>query len=162
MRAVDRRDGTRTGTVVRDLQRLFIEDWYLDTDEYLESALAIEPAHDCGGSAVQLMGTGPNSFNEALRHLNLTAFHTARDELIVTTPYFVPDDATAIALRTAARRGVDTILIVPAKNDSPLVAAASRSHYEPLLRQQKRRGNPVAIPEIDSSPLAPCGPKKSR
>jgi cardiolipin synthase len=79
------------------------------------------------------MATGPNSYNEALRQLNLTAFHTAREELILTTPYFVPDEATAMALRTAARRGVETTMIFPARNDSPFVAAASRSHYEPLL-----------------------------
>ena len=80
-----------------------------------------------------MIGTGPNSYNEAMRQLILTAFHTAQEELIVTTPYFAPDDATAMALRTAARRGVATKLVVPARNDSPLVAAASRSHYQALL-----------------------------
>lgn len=121
------------GPVARDLQRLFIEDWFMDTDEVLDSVLSINPPVMPGGVATQIMATGPNSYNEALRQLNLTAFHTAREELIVTTPYFVPDEATAMALRTAARRGVETTLILPARNDSPLVAAASRSHYEPLL-----------------------------
>jgi cardiolipin synthase len=121
------------GPVARDLQRLFIEDWFMDTDEVLDEALSIDPPIMPDGVPTQIMATGPNSYNEALRQLNLTAFHTAREELIVTTPYFVPDEATTMALRTAARRGVDTTLIFPARNDSPLVAAASRSYYEPLL-----------------------------
>jgi cardiolipin synthase len=121
------------GPVARDLQRLFIEDWFMDTDEVLEETLSIDPPIMPDNVATQIMATGPNSYNEALRQLNLTAFHTAREELIVTTPYFVPDEATTMALRTAARRGVETTLIFPARNDSPLVAAASRSHYEPLL-----------------------------
>jgi cardiolipin synthase len=34
---------------------------------------------------------------------------------------------------TAAMRGVRTVLVVPQRNDSRLVGAASRSYYEPLL-----------------------------
>ena len=37
------------------------------------------------------------------------------------------------ALYTCALRGVDVSLVVPARNDSPLVAAASRSYYAKLL-----------------------------
>ena len=121
------------GPAVRDLQRLFVEDWYMDTDEALDELLLIEPPLADDGIAVQIMGTGPNSYNDALRQLTQTAFHSAREELILTTPYFVPDEATVIALRTAARRGVDTSLVLPARNDSPLVAAASRSFYHQLL-----------------------------
>ena len=51
----------------------------------------------------------------------------------MTTPYFVPDNATVVNLATAARRGVNTTLIVPRRNDSRLVGLASRSSYAPLL-----------------------------
>ena len=122
-----------TGPAARDLQVLFVEDWYMDTNEALDELLRIEPPVAEDGIAVQIMGTGPNSYNDALRQLTQAAFHSAREELILTTPYFVPDEATVIALRTAARRGVDTSLVLPARNDSPLVAAASRSFYDQLL-----------------------------
>jgi len=121
------------GPITWDLQVLFVEDWYLDTGESLEDLLHIQPLAHSDGVIAQVMGTGPNSFNEALRQLNQAAFHAAREELIVTTPYFVPDEATLTALCTTARRGVDTMLVVPARNDSPLIAAASRSHYPYLL-----------------------------
>ena len=121
------------GPVVWDLQMLFVEDWYLDTDESLEDLLNIQPLAVPDGVPAQVIGTGPNSFNEALRQVLQAAIHSARDELILTTPYFVPDDAMLSALSAAARRGVDTTLVVPARNDSPLVGACSRSHYQYLL-----------------------------
>lgn len=121
------------GPLTWDLQVLFVEDWFLDTDESLEETLHVQPLRQEEGVIAQVMATGPNAFNEALRQMSQSAFHTAREELFVTTPYFVPDEATLAALCTAARRGVDTRLIVPARNDSPLVGAASRAHYDALL-----------------------------
>jgi cardiolipin synthase len=63
----------------------------------------------------------------------VSALYAAEHELIITTPYFVPDQALLRAVCAAPRRGVETTLILPALNDSPLVAAASRSAYPDLL-----------------------------
>jgi cardiolipin synthase len=62
-----------------------------------------------------------------------TLLYTARRELVVTTPYYVPDEAMQSALCASARRGVATTIIFPARNDSWIVAAASRSYYGDLL-----------------------------
>lgn len=121
------------GPVTRDLQVLFIEDWFLDTDEALEELLTIEPPAAPDGVTAQVMGTGPNANNEAMVQLIQTAFHTARKEVVLTTPYFVPDPLTIAAMCTAARRGVATTLVVPARNDSILVGLASRANYDLLL-----------------------------
>jgi cardiolipin synthase len=121
------------GPVVWDLQMLFVEDWYLDTNESLEEVLNIQPLAQPDGVPAQVIGTGPNSFNEGLRQLMQYAIHTSRSELVVTTPYFVPDNAMLTALSASARRGVDVTLVLPARNDSPLIAATSRSHYQFLL-----------------------------
>lgn len=50
------------------------------------------------------------------------------------TPYYVPDDAIQNAICSAADRGVETTVIFPARNDSWIVAAASRSYYADLLK----------------------------
>jgi cardiolipin synthase len=121
------------GPVVWDLQMLFVEDWYLDTGESLEDLLNIQPLAVADGVPAQVIGTGPNAFNEGLRYLMQYAIHTAREELIITTPYFVPDNGMLTALSGAACRGVQTALVLPARNDSPLIAATSRSHYQYLL-----------------------------
>jgi cardiolipin synthase len=59
--------------------------------------------------------------------------YAARRELVISTPYYVPNEAMQAALCAAGRRGVDTTLVLPARNDSWIVAAASRSYYADLL-----------------------------
>jgi cardiolipin synthase len=59
--------------------------------------------------------------------------YTARRELVVSTPYYVPDEPLQGALCASARRGVETTVIFPARNDSWIVGAASRSYYGELL-----------------------------
>jgi cardiolipin synthase len=59
--------------------------------------------------------------------------YTARRELVISTPYYVPDESMQTGLCASARRGVDTTIIFPARNDSWIVGAASRSYYGDLL-----------------------------
>ncbi len=120
------------GPAVADLAELFIEDWALDTGDSHIRLLRLPDAVP-GGIPVQVLGTGPNSQNEANVQTLQAAIHLAREEVLLTTPYFVPDEGTLSALTTAARRGVSVVLVVPKRNDSRLVAAASRSFYGPLL-----------------------------
>src|SRR6202020_3410182 len=49
------------------------------------------------------------------------------------TPYYVPDESLNNALCTTAYRGVDITIVFPARNDSWIVGAASRSYYADLL-----------------------------
>jgi cardiolipin synthase len=122
-----------TGPVVRELQAIFVQDWFMDSEEDIADILSepLEVSDD--GFPAQLMATGPNSNNQALGQLLQTTFFAAQKELVITTPYFSPDDATESALLICAKRGVETHLVLPAKNDSKLVAAACRSNFAKLL-----------------------------
>jgi len=126
------------GPIVRDLQRLFVEDWYLDTDESLEEVLAIEPPWSDQGVVAQVIGTGPTAYIDALHQLVQAAIHAAREEIILVTPYFVPDDATVTALCTVAHRGVETHVVLPRRTDAPIVSLAGRGHYERILKADVR------------------------
>ena len=59
--------------------------------------------------------------------LLLTALFSARREIILTTPYFVPSTILLGALLCAVDRGVDVTLIIPTRIDSWLVRYASRA-----------------------------------
>jgi cardiolipin synthase len=63
----------------------------------------------------------------------LSLINAAREELVMTTPYLVPDESLLRAIRGAAGRGVQVSLIVPEKVDSFLTRFASRSYFEDLL-----------------------------
>ena len=123
------------GPVVRQAQHLFLATWIAETGEDLYGlpAVAPEPAQHHDGVVAQMYGTGPTTPGNPMSDSFVSALYAAERELIITTPYFVPDEALLRAVCAAPRRGVATTLIVPARNDSPLVAAASRSTYPELL-----------------------------
>jgi cardiolipin synthase len=114
---------------------LFARDWMSTTSESL-NALLTEPVPvpaEPGGSAVQVVASGPTYPAHAMPGVFVLLLYGARREVVITTPYYVPDESLQQALCACARRGVETTLILPARNDSRMVAAASRSYYADLL-----------------------------
>jgi cardiolipin synthase len=122
------------GRIAGQNQRLFLQDWISHVDDPLSDLeTAPLPGNATGGIVAQVIGTGPTVRNSAMPELFEALMHSAREELVITTPYFVPSDSMQSALRSAAFRGVRTTLVLPRKNDSWIVAAASRSYYAELL-----------------------------
>lgn len=58
----------------------------------------------------------------------------ARERIVVTTPYFVPDRPFVDAMQAAAVRGLQVHLITPLQADQQLVRLAQESYYEELIR----------------------------
>lgn len=121
------------GPIARQNQHSFAADWMACVDDDIaELLLRPLPATQAGFTA-QVIGTGPTMRYSAMPEMFEVLMYSARQELIITTPYYVPDEAMQLALCAAARRGVAVTIIFPAKNDSWFVAAASRSYYSDLL-----------------------------
>ena len=122
------------GAAVWPLQRIFIEDWHFATGEPPISGRDLFPMP---GSArqhlVQIVASGPDRDEMSIHHTFFTAITQATTRLWLTTPYFVPDEATLTALRTAAERGLDVRLVIPKRSDSRLVDLAARSYLPELL-----------------------------
>jgi len=124
------------GPVVEIMTAAFLYDWSLESGEsLLELKKQVEPleVEAAGTIPVQLAPSGPGYKEDALHNLLLTTIFAARRELILTTPYFVPDNAILAALKSASQRGVSVTVVVPEKNDSRLVHYASRARYTELL-----------------------------
>ena len=64
----------------------------------------------------------------------LQAIYLAKEEILITTPYFIPGDSILEALRVAALSGLSVKLLVPGICDSKFVNAASKSNYNDLLQ----------------------------
>jgi cardiolipin synthase len=124
------------GTAVNPLAGILIGDWSLETGEPLHRLIenaGLGKALPTGTANVQIVSSGPGQSADGLLQMILGLINWARDELVLTTPYLVPDDAMILALRGAAARGVKVLLIVPEKVDSFLTRYASRSYYDDLL-----------------------------
>ncbi len=124
------------GPVVEELRGVFFEDWHIETGRdvaVLEEAGTVLLPDKQGDVRVQAVPSGPVFRAQAIHRLLLTMLFSARERLVVTTPYFAPDEAIKQALISAALRGVDVILILPEKVDSFLLRHASRSTFEELL-----------------------------
>jgi cardiolipin synthase len=121
------------GPVVRELQILFLEDWGLEAGLGGHVEVPSHPEWLPGGIPVQVIPSGPNFGNNVVMDLIQAAIQLARREIVLSTPYFIPDSATIAGLEVAARRGLRVTLIVPRANDSLLAALASRVNYGRLL-----------------------------
>jgi cardiolipin synthase len=124
------------GPAVEALAITFLADWYVETNEPLSELQATGDAHpqpSRGECAVQVMPSGPAMAAHAVEQVLITAIYSAKEELVITTPYFVPSEPLSLALIAAARRGVKVILVLPARVDSKLVRFASGAFKGDML-----------------------------
>lgn len=121
------------GPVVRQNQHLFASDWMTYSDEDIYELLSQPVPAPVPGLTAQVIATGPTGRNSAMPEMFESLIYAARKELIITTPYYVPDESMQNAICSAAYRGVDTTIIFPKRNDSWIVGGASRSYYYDLL-----------------------------
>jgi cardiolipin synthase len=124
--------GRFAGPIVSELATVFAEDWFFETGEELElpSPQRLEPSGDI---PMQAVPTGPLGPGHTYRRLLLAAIQCSRKELMLTTPYFIPDETTMLSLMMAADRGVKVTLIVPRVGDQIATALAGRAHFHELL-----------------------------
>lgn len=124
-----------TGHAVHPLQAIFLQDWVADSEEALPDLGRFfpPPRPEAGPSIVHVVPSGPGPQPGTIHQALLAMLHGAREEILMTTPYFVPDEPMKAALVNAALRGVSVTLVLPDLLDARVVAAASRAHYEDLL-----------------------------
>jgi len=123
------------GPAATALQAAFLADWLTSTDEAsipdIKQYLAV--AKPSGDSIVHVVPSGPTSRVDAIHQSLVTMLSVAQREIMMTTPYFVPDAAIKAAIVSASLRGVQVTLILPEQLDNAIVAAAARAHYAELL-----------------------------
>ncbi|HUG52667.1 MAG TPA: phospholipase D-like domain-containing protein [Vicinamibacteria bacterium] len=80
------------------------------------------------------LASAPSSEDHPLRLFFIQSFASARRRLYMTTPYFVPDEATRETVAERARAGVDVRILLPDEHtDAAPIRLTSQSYYEPLL-----------------------------
>jgi cardiolipin synthase len=122
------------GPVVYDLQEVFLHDWAFSAGALDPDPAFFPPFEGLPGRTIaSLLPTAPSMHRAPLLDVILQTLQLARERVVLTTPYFVPDDSMLQAMRAAALRGVDVVLVVPKRGDHRMTQAAGRSHYGFLL-----------------------------
>jgi cardiolipin synthase len=122
-----------TGPVVLELQYIFVADWFVETNAILDGDQEFPGPQICGNVPAQGLASGPAFPTQNNQRLFVALVHGAQKRVVLTTPYFIPDEPLLQAMQTAAVRGVDVHLIVSAKGDQSVVLRAQESYYEELL-----------------------------
>jgi cardiolipin synthase len=91
----------------------------------------LSPAPE-GTAAIQVVASGPDAADDSLYDVLLSACTLARERIWIATPYFVPDEALARALRVALRRGVDVRVLVPWRSNHRLADLAGGSYLREI------------------------------
>ena len=123
------------GPAVYYLQYLFMSDWNFCCKDSFEPMNRYFPEMQAEkkDNFVQISASGPDSAQPSVLYSILQAIYLAKEEILITTPYFIPGDSIIDALRIAALSGLKVKLLVPGVCDSKIVNAASRSNYRDLL-----------------------------
>ena len=117
------------------LQYLFICDWNFCSGKPLPIERDYFPARDLikGNSYVQIAASGPDSDSPTIMYSLMETIVTAKKELLITSPYFIPGQSILDAICVAALSGVKIKLLAPRVSDSAMVNKAAKSYYSEIL-----------------------------
>jgi cardiolipin synthase len=124
------------GPVVGDLQTAFFENWLKVTRRAVVRDAYFPPLPPAGTIPMHVAYAAPPESTSAVQRLYYLAIASARREIILQNPYFIPDRHAVRLYAEAVARGVAVRLMLPTSgtSDFPIVQHASHHYYGPLLR----------------------------
>ena len=124
-----------SGPGVFYLQYLFICDWNFCSQQQIPIEHDYFPSYDLkkGDAFVQIAASGPDSDSPTIMYSLIETILGAREELLITSPYFIPGQSILDALCVSAISGVKIKLLAPRVSDSVIVNAAAKSFYAEIL-----------------------------
>lgn len=134
-----------SGPIVRNFRLAFSRTWrYLGTGGPIRRAEYIHNLPAYGKRNTRPADTWPevdslgllasvSAYQSPLIRYVSNVFLSAKKSIQLTMAYFAPTDEMIDALCDAASRGVRVQLMLPGKNDVPLLTVAARSFYETMM-----------------------------
>ena len=113
------------GGAVIDLQKVFLMDWrfsYKGTDfndNYLNRFF--EKPEIVGNSGMQVVCSGPEDDEHQIKQGLIKLINSAKQSIVLETPYFVPDECFMEALKIASNSGVEVKIVIPSIPDKKIV-----------------------------------------
>ncbi len=122
------------GECVQQLQIQFLLMWRFVSDIQLPIQISYFPVLPTyTKAAVQIAFSGPDSDWASIMLAFFKAISIAKKQVLITSPYFIPNDQILIAIQSAALSGVEVKVLIPGNSDSKIVQSATMSYCKELL-----------------------------
>ncbi len=121
------------GDSVNFLQAVFLNDWNGTTRQAVFEPEYYPQSEQFSIQMTQIAATGPDSDWGSMLEIFFVALTSAEKTIFIETPYFVPDEGSIMALKTAALSGLDVRIILQGVPDHKITYWASLSYVEELL-----------------------------
>ena len=125
------------GTSVINLQFTFLTDWNFCANQKLPFSNDYFPMENkdnvYGNHLIQIVSSGPDSKHPKIKYTLIQAILTAKHEVCITSPYFIPDKSFLDAIIIAALSGISVKLLVPCKSDSIIINTTTQSYFQELM-----------------------------
>ncbi|MEY8337381.1 cardiolipin synthase [Lachnospiraceae bacterium 62-35] len=127
------------GDGVKSFTIMFLQMWNItekngnEYDRYIRNCIAPDmvPASDLG--YVMPYGDSPMDDETVGEHVYLDILYQAKRYVHIMTPYLILDNDLTTALTYAAKRGIETMIIMPHIPDKAYAYLLARSYYPELL-----------------------------
>ena len=125
------------GASVINLQSIFLADWNFCANQKIPYSTDYFPERnktkEFGNHLVQIISSGPDSKYPKIKYTLIQAILSAKKEIFITTPYFIPDKSFLDAINIVALSGIEVKILLPSKSDSFIVNTTSQSNFQELL-----------------------------
>lgn len=121
-----------TGPIVNQIEEVFLEDWGFCTGDYEQYSSS--PSIETGKAICRTVTVGPDQDLNKLVMILVGAISLAQEKIFIMNPYFLPPRELIGALQSAALRGVEVNVVLPAQNNLPFVHWATRNMLWELLQ----------------------------
>lgn len=125
------------GDAVLSMQNRFLMDWNAtaEGDEVLKETIDYFPeiVQLPGRAMVQIVSSGPDNDKWQIKQGFMRMFASAKTDIMIQTPYFIPDAAILETLEIAIMSGVRVRLMIPNRPDHPIVYRATEYYAKELI-----------------------------
>ncbi|MDR1784792.1 MAG: phospholipase D-like domain-containing protein [Endomicrobium sp.] len=125
------------GPVIQQISDIFEDDWEFVTGKKFQSISKSKTSHNRNTefelTPARLIPDGPDNKNDIIELIVHGAINAAIKKILITTPYFLPENNILTALEMASMKGVNVEIVIPDKSDYTFINWAVEPNFLRLI-----------------------------
>jgi cardiolipin synthase len=117
------------GPIIKQILEVFESDWEFSTGKKFQSLSKNWTVAKIDAIPARVIPDGPNNKDGIIELIIHGAINAAIKKILITTPYFLPENNILTALKMAAMRGVDVEIVIPEKTDYTFISWAVEANF---------------------------------